>query len=86
MTSVPGTEILALHGAGPALGMGRLSGCTLVTTVERNHVVTEPGDQLPTATELAAVLTVAFGTAHRAIALHREECLIEVTRGRPAVT
>jgi integrase len=44
----------------------------------------KPGDQLPTVTELAAAHTVAVGTAHRAIALLKNEGLIDVTRGRRA--
>ena len=44
----------------------------------------QPGDQLPTVTELAVTHTVAVGTAHRAIALLKDERLIEVTRGRRA--
>lgn len=42
------------------------------------------GDQLPTVAELAAAHTVAVGTAHRAMALLKDEGLIEVTRGRRA--
>jgi integrase len=44
----------------------------------------KPGDQLPTVAELAVAHTVAVGTAHRAMALLRDERLIEVTRGRRA--
>jgi integrase len=45
----------------------------------------QPGDELPTIVELAAAHTVAAGTAHRAMALLKEEGLIEVARGRRAV-
>jgi integrase len=44
----------------------------------------KPGDQLPTVAELALTHTVAVGTAHRAMAFLKDECLIEVTRGRRA--
>ncbi len=44
----------------------------------------EPGDQLPTVAELAVANTVAVGTAHRAMALLKDEGLIEVARGRRA--
>jgi integrase len=44
----------------------------------------KPGDQLPTVAELAAAHTVAVGTAHRAMALLKDEGLIDVTRGRRA--
>ena len=44
----------------------------------------KPGDQLPTVAELAVAHTVAVGTAHRAMALLKEERLIEVHRGRRA--
>ena len=44
----------------------------------------KPGDQLPTVAELAAAHTVAVGTAHRALALLKDEHLIDVTRGRRA--
>lgn len=44
----------------------------------------KPGDQLPTVAELAVAHTVAVGTAHRAMALLKDERLIEVTRGRRA--
>jgi integrase len=44
-----------------------------------------PGDQLPTVVQLAAKYMVAAGTAHRALAVLREENLIEVARGRRAV-
>jgi hypothetical protein len=43
-----------------------------------------PGDQLPTAAELAVANTVAVGTAHRASTLLKDEGLIAVTRGRRA--
>jgi integrase len=45
----------------------------------------KPGDQLPTVAELAAAHTVSVGTAHRAIALLKNEGLIEVARGRRAI-
>lgn len=45
----------------------------------------QPSDQLPTVAELAIGHAVAVGTAHRAIALLRDEGLIDVTRGRRAV-
>jgi integrase len=44
----------------------------------------KPGDQLPTVAELAVAHTVAVGTAHRAMALLKNEHLIEITRGRRA--
>jgi DNA-binding GntR family transcriptional regulator len=44
----------------------------------------KPGDQLPTVAELAVAHTVGVGTAHRALALLKDESLIEVTRGRRA--
>jgi integrase len=44
----------------------------------------KPGDQLPTVAELAVAHMVAVGTAHRAMALLKDEHLIEVTRGRRA--
>jgi DNA-binding GntR family transcriptional regulator len=44
----------------------------------------KPGDQLPTVAELALAHTVAVGTAYRAMALLKDERLIEVTRGRRA--
>lgn len=43
-----------------------------------------PGDELPTIIELAAAHTVATGTAYRAMALLKEECLVAVKRGRRA--
>ncbi len=46
--------------------------------------VLKPGDQLPTVVELAEAHTVAVGTAHRAMALLKDEGLIEVGRGRRA--
>jgi integrase len=45
----------------------------------------KPGDQLPTVAELAVANTVAVGTAHRAMALLKDEGLIDVTRGRRAI-
>jgi integrase len=42
------------------------------------------GDQLPTVVDLAARYGVAAGTAHRAIALLRDEGLIQAARGRRA--
>lgn len=45
----------------------------------------KPGDQLPTVAELASANTVAVGTAHRAIALLKDEGLIKVARGRRAL-
>lgn len=45
----------------------------------------KPGDPLPTVAELAAAHTVSVGTAHRAIALLKDEGLIDVARGRRAV-
>jgi len=45
----------------------------------------KPGDQLPTVVELAVANTVAVGTAHRAMALLKDEGLIDVTRGRRAI-
>ncbi len=45
----------------------------------------KPGDQLPTVAELAVANTVAVGTAHRAMALLKDEDLIEVARSRRAV-
>jgi integrase len=44
-----------------------------------------PGSQLPTNSELAAQHHMAVATAHRAIALLRDEGLIDVARGRRAV-
>jgi integrase len=44
-----------------------------------------PGDQLPSVVDIASKYHVAAGTAHRAIALLREEGLIDVARGRRAV-
>jgi DNA-binding GntR family transcriptional regulator len=44
----------------------------------------KPGDQLPTVAELAAAHMVAVGTAHRAMALLKDQGLIEATRGRRA--
>ncbi|WP_423213683.1 GntR family transcriptional regulator [Pseudonocardia sediminis] len=44
-----------------------------------------PGEQLPTMAELAVANSCAVGTAHRAVALIREEGLIDVARGRRAV-
>ncbi|MDQ4037110.1 MAG: GntR family transcriptional regulator, partial [Actinomycetota bacterium] len=44
----------------------------------------KPGDQLPTVAELAVAHTVSVGTAHRAIALLKDEGFIAVTRGRRA--
>jgi len=44
----------------------------------------KPGDQLPTVAELAVANTVAVGTAHRAMAVLKNEGLIEVARGRRA--
>jgi integrase len=41
-----------------------------------------PGDQLPTAVELAARHSVSVGTAHRAIDLLRREGRVEASRGR----
>jgi integrase len=45
----------------------------------------KPGDQLPTVAELAVAHTVAVATAHRAMALLKDERLIEVRRGRRAI-
>jgi len=45
----------------------------------------KPGDRLPTITELAVANTLAVGTAHRAVALLKDEGLIDVTRGRRAI-
>jgi len=45
----------------------------------------KPGDHLLTIVQLAALYTVAAGTAHRAVAALAAEGLIEVTRGRRAV-
>jgi integrase len=45
----------------------------------------EPGDHMPTVAELAARHMVAVGTAHRALALLKNEGLIDVTRGRRAI-
>lgn len=44
----------------------------------------KPGDELPTVAELVVANTVAIGTAHRAMALLKDEGLIDVTRGRRA--
>jgi integrase len=44
----------------------------------------KPGDQIPTVAELAAVNTVAVGTAHRAITLLKHEGFIQTSRGRRA--
>lgn len=44
----------------------------------------KPGDELPTVVELTEAHGVAAGTAHRAIALLKDEGLIEVSRGRRA--
>jgi integrase len=44
-----------------------------------------PGSQLPTNSELAAQHHMAVATAHRAIALLRDEGLVDVARGRRAV-
>lgn len=43
------------------------------------------GEELPTVKELASIHKVAFGTAHRAIALLKTWGMINVTRGRRAV-
>jgi integrase len=51
--------------------------------LERGELL--PGHQLPTVVELAKAHAVAVGTAHRAIALLRNEGLLDVTRGRRAV-
>ncbi len=50
--------------------------------IEMGHV--KPGDELPTVAELAAAHTVSVGTAHRAMALLKDEGVIEVSRGRRA--
>ena len=44
-----------------------------------------PGAQLPTMSELSTRHNVALGTAQRAVALLRDEGLVEVSRGRRAV-
>ncbi|MGH3754045.1 MAG: tyrosine-type recombinase/integrase [Pseudonocardiaceae bacterium] len=44
-----------------------------------------PGDLLPTMSELATAHTVSTATVHRAVALLRDEGLINVSRGRRAV-
>jgi integrase len=44
-----------------------------------------PGDRLPTVLELAATHHVAAGTVNRAIALIKEEGLVDVQRGRRAI-
>jgi integrase len=51
--------------------------------LERGELL--PGHQLPTVVELAKAHAVAVGTAYRAIAILRNEGLIDVTRGRRAV-
>ncbi|MDT7711634.1 MAG: integrase, partial [Pseudonocardiales bacterium] len=44
-----------------------------------------PGEQLPTVVDLAKTYNVAAGTVNRAIALLRNDELIDVSRGRRAV-
>ena len=67
---------------------GRRSGpYELLANALRTQIVNgtlAPGDQLPTMAEIAVANSCAIGTAHRALALLREEGLVEVSRGRRA--
>jgi hypothetical protein len=51
--------------------------------IERGEL--KPGDNLPTVAELSRLHAVSVGTTHRAVALLKNEGLIDVARGRRAV-
>ena len=66
----------------PVRGPYEIIAASLREQIQIGHL--KPGDRLPTVAELAAAHTVSVGTAHRAIALLKDEGLIEVARGRRA--
>ena len=67
----------------PRRGPYEIIAAALREEIQTGHL--KPGDRLPTIAHLAAAHTVSVGTAHRAIALLKDEGLIEVTRGRRAI-